>query len=323
MERFHPDDRKAVEQRITNSLKGLENPPHNATTYLKMDGTKVYVEGTGMKINYRGEEGIIVFARDVTEKKRLQESIQLAEAQSRQQQKLESIGILAGGVAHEINNPINGIINYAQLILDESTPDTVPANYATEIIYESERISEIVKSLLEFSRFEKQAHSYASIYDIINHTVSLIRTLIRKDQIDLRLDLEDDLPMIKCRSQQIQQVVMNLLTNARDALNERYPNHHPDKIIVLKCTQFNEKNRRWIRITVEDHGKGISKDLQDKIFEPFFSTKPKEIGTGLGLSISFGIIQEHHGKISIDSVEDQYTKFIVDLPVDNGWELKG
>lgn len=321
LERFHPDYHKAIKKRISASMRGETNPPHNETIALKLDGTPVFVEDTGIKITFEGKEGIIVFARDITERKKMEENIKQAEAQSRQQQKLESIGILAGGVAHEINNPINGIINYAQLILDETLPDTTASTYASEIIHESERISEIVKNLLEFSRFERQSHSYASIYDIIDHTVSLVRTIIKKDQIDLILDLEENLPMIKCRSQQIQQVIMNLLTNARDATNEKYPNVHPNKAIILSCKQFISNNRKWIRIIVEDRGKGIPNELHEKIFEPFFSTKPKDMGTGLGLSISFGIIKEHHGEIRIDSCENLYTKFIIDLPVDNGWEL--
>lgn len=114
---------------------------------------------------------------------------------------------------------------------------------------------------------------------------------------------------------------MNLMTNARDALNEKYPEYHEDKIIRLQCSQYTENGRRWMKITVEDHGKGIPMEIRDKIYEPFFSTKPKDIGTGLGLSISFGIITDHHGKITIDSEEDCYTKFILDLPIDNGWSI--
>jgi len=244
------------------------------------------------------------------------------EAQLRQQQKLEAIGTLAGGVAHEINNPLNGIMNYAQLVADISESESNQSIYANNIIKETERISGIVKDLLQFSRQEKQSHSYADFYDIVNRTVSLVNTIIKKDQIDLEIKLDDDLPQIKCRSQQIQQVLMNLLTNSRDSLNEKYPGYDENKKMKIICNQYESKGRRWIKLVVEDNGIGIPDDIQDKIFTPFFSTKPKDKGTGLGLSISFGIVRDHHGEIEIDSVEGEYTKIIVTLPVDNGWEVK-
>lgn len=322
MDRFHPDYHDIIRKRISQLNEGKKAVPVNEEIFVKLDGTPVDVDVTAVPLHYKNLDGALVFARDITERKKLENEKNVVEAQLRQQQKLEAIGTLAGGVAHEINNPINGIMNYAQLILDiEGRNDGESAKYAGEIIHETERVAIIVKNLLQFSRQEKQSHSYANIYDIINQTISLIKTVVKRDQITLKLDLEDDLPDIKCRSQQIQQVLMNLMTNARDALNEKYPDYHEDKVIQLKCIQFTEIDRRWIRITVEDHGNGISKEIRDKIFEPFFSTKPKDIGTGLGLSISFGIVKDHHGTIEIDTKEGCFTKCMLVLPVDNGWSL--
>ena len=164
-------------------------------------------------------------AQDVSDRRMLQ-------AQLRQAQKLESIGTLAGGVAHEINNPINGIMNYAQLIRDSlAGKDEQLDEIAGEIIHETERVATLVRNLLQFSRQEKQSHSPARLSDIIESTLSLIRAVIRHDQITLDVDVPADLPAIKCRSQQIQQVMMNLMTNARDALNVKYPGHDDDKVI--------------------------------------------------------------------------------------------
>ena len=321
LERFHKDYHETIKERIYQLNVCKKAVPPNEEVFLKMDGTPVYVDALAVPIHYNGEDGALVFARDITERKNLESSNRSMEAQLRQQQKLEAIGTLAGGVAHEINNPINGIMNYAQLILDDVQENTNEAEFAREIIRETERVSVIVKNLLQFSRQEKQAHSYANVYDIIGQTISLIKTVIKKDQITLNVDLDNGLPDIKCRSQQIQQVLMNLLTNARDALNEKYPDYSENKIICVTCSQFANEGRRWIRIVVEDHGNGIPKVLEEKIFEPFFSTKPKDIGTGLGLSISFGIVKDHHGSLNIDSREGEYTKFILILPVDNGWKL--
>ncbi len=241
------------------------------------------------------------------------------EAQVRQQQKLEAIGILAGGVAHEINNPITGVLNYAQLILDGAEPESPPARYAREILREGGRISEIVHNLLTFARQDRQAHSPADLGDIIATTLSLVRTLMRHDNIVLNVAVPEGLPSLKCRSQQIRQVVLNLLTNARDALNERYPGADPDKTLLLRAEAFTREGRAWLRLTVEDHGAGIRPEILDRIFDPFFTTKAG--GTGLGLTISHGIVREHHGELRVESVPGRGTRFHLELPVDNGWTL--
>jgi signal transduction histidine kinase len=157
--------------------------------------------------------------------------------------------------------------------------------------------------------------------DIIDHSLSLIKIIFIKDQIDLRVTLEEDLPNLKCRSQQIQQVFMNLMTNARDALNDKYPGYDENKIIEVNVKQKFHDNRRWICLSVKDFGMGISEEVRNRLFEPFYSTKPKDKGTGLGLAISFGIVADHHGTIDIDTVEGEYSVFTVMLPVDNDWHL--
>ncbi|MBW1750813.1 MAG: GHKL domain-containing protein, partial [Deltaproteobacteria bacterium] len=259
--------------------------------------------------------------RDITERVKAEAKKRELEAYLRQQQKLESIGTLASGVAHEINNPITGIMNYAQLIHDRLDPgEGRLREFSAGIIEETERVAEIVRNLLAFSRQDEQAHSPARMADIVDKTLSLIRAVIRRDQITLEVDLPDDLPTIKCRSQQIQQVLMNLLTNARDALNEHYPEYDPDKVISVTVHPFEKDGRPWLRTTVEDHGVGIPEEIRERIFDPFYTTKDRTQGTGLGLSISLGIVQDHHGELTFESEENQFTRFYLDLPVDNGWE---
>jgi len=259
---------------------------------------------------------------DMTEHHRIDSEREALMAQLLQQQKLESIGVLAGGIAHEINNPITGIMNYAQLISERLDPaQSQLREFAEGIIHETERVAVIVRNLLTFSRQEKNSHSPARITDIVNDTLSLIGTVIRHDQIRLEVDIPDDLPTIKCRSQQIQQVLMNLLTNARDALNERYPEYNPDKVIAATVCLLEKDDRRWLRTTVEDHGAGIPTEIRERIFDPFYTTKDRTQGTGLGLSISLGIVQDHHGELTFKSTENKFTRFYLDLPVDNGWEI--
>lgn len=338
-----------------------EKRSHFLFEHRRADGSQVPVEVYSGPITINSRKMLYSIVHDISDRRRLEKEREQFEAQIRQQQKLEAIGTLAGGVAHEINNPIFGIMNYAQLVLDDlepaaalaaapaaalatttpnptaphanpAAPAAAPAaltlatihpesiDYLHGIVDESRRVSEIVKSLLQFSRQDKQTHSFARVDDIISQTVSLVRTLIRKDAIELSLAIPAGLPSLKCRSQQIQQVLMNLLTNARDALNEKYPDAHPDKVIFIRCFTYEKNSRGWICIEVEDHGIGIPEPVRQKMFEPFFSTKPKEKGTGLGLSISFGIVQDHHGHFDVDSVPGERTIFRLHLPVENGWE---
>ena len=259
-------------------------------------------------------EGAVLNARDITETKKLEEQLI-------QSQKIESIGTLAGGVAHEINNPITGIMNYAQLILDRMEEESPITEFAREILHETHRIANIVRNLLTFARHEKQSHSPAQFSDIVSAVLSLVQTVLRHDQIDLQLEIPDHLPNIKCRSQQIQQVLMNLITNARDALNERYPGYSPEKRLRVSVKLIEKKRCKFIRATVEDSGAGIPAEDLDRIFDPFFTTKPKGTGTGLGLSISYAIVREHGGELSVESEPGRFTRFHIDLPLNHEWTL--
>jgi len=293
-------------------------------TIIQPNGSHLEVEISAVPFQLGGEDGALVFLHDITVRKQLEAEKLHMEAQLRHKQKLESIGILAGGVAHEINNPVSGIINYAQLITESQGAGADVVEFGGEIIKEGHRIADIVKNLLKFARQEKQSHSPAQVNDIINETLLLIRTIIRTDKIALDVALAPDLPSVKCRSQQIQQVLMNLITNARDALNARYKEEHEDKRIMLSSSFFvRQDGSEWVRITVEDHGMGIPDDVKEKMFDPFFTTKSRNEGTGLGLSISHGIVQDHHGALYFETELGQYTRAILELPVNNGWELTG
>ena len=251
------------------------------------------------------------YALDTTEQR-------MMEARLQEQQKLESIGMLAGGVAHEINNPISGIMGYAQLILDGVDPAET-REFAGEIITEVERVAAIVKNLLTFARHEGRERGPARAGDIVQSALKLFCTIVRSDQITLGFDVPDSLPAVSCRSQQIQQVVLNLLTNARDALNDRYPGYDEDKVIKITVAAVVKKGKTWVRTTVEDHGGGIPVDLRERIFNPFFTTKRPGRGTGLGLSVSQRVVAEHGGELSVESEVGAFTRFHLDLPADNGW----
>jgi len=265
----------------------------------------------------------ISIERDITERKRAEAEKAQQEAHFRQQQKLESIGTLASGIAHEINNPLSGIMNYAELIQNRLKPDEPLYQYSEKILLEGGRVAKIVRNLLTFSRQEKESHSPAFISDIIESTLSIIGAVLRKDQIKINLEIPKDLPKIKCRSQQIQQVILNLLTNARDALNERYPGYDENKIINITAMCIEKEDKEWLRITVVDFGCGIAPEIINRIFDPFFTTKPRDVGTGLGLSVSHGIIKDHNGALWADSKEGEFTRFHIELPILSDWSLDG
>jgi signal transduction histidine kinase len=128
------------------------------------------------------------------------------------------------------------------------------------------------------------------------------------------VDVPDDLPQISCRSQQIQQVMVNLITNAQAALNDRYPVYDENKRLGVSARTLSD-GHEWVRITVEDRGSGIPAAMQSRIFDPFFTSKSRDQGTGLGLSVSHGIVRDHKGRLSFESREGELTRFHVDLPL--------
>lgn len=251
--------------------------------------------------------GVLGIARDITARRNMESDL-------KESQRLKAIGTLASGIAHEINNPINGIMNYGQLILDDSECKEEIKKYAEEIIDETNRVSTIVKNLLRFSREEVGIYSSVQIEEIIEKTLSLIKTIIKRDQIKLEVNIENNLPKVVCRSQQIQQVLMNLLTNARDALNEKYEGYDDNKKIVISCTKITRSGKDFVRTSVQDFGNGIPPEIEDNIFLPFFTTKRDTQGTGLGLSVSHSIIKEHNGNIYHTTKEGEFAKFCIDLP---------
>jgi len=257
--------------------------------------------------------GVIVYLRDITDKVVL-------EAETARVSQLASLGELAAGVAHEINNPVNGIINYAQILANRLPEGNGNGEIARRIIREGDRISEIVKSLLSFARDEGAGRTDAEVGEMLLEVLSLTGSHLRRDGIRLVIDVPDGLPEIHVNRQQVEQVFLNVINNARYALKKKYPGPDKDKVLEINGEEISAGGGAYVRLSFRDRGVGIPEDIIDKVTNPFFTTKPRGSGTGLGLSISHNIIQNHGGRLAIESAEGKYTAVTIDLPVRRGNE---
>ena len=319
IQEFMPDDqRDAIMTRVRLTAEEGLNQNSTEEILVRPDGNRIDVEVSTVPVRYCGKNGTLVFMRDITERKQYERNKLRLELQLRQKHRLESIGTLASGIAHEINNPITGIINYAQLISDHPTADEPLCEYSREIMREGMRVADTVRNLLSFSQYNKQAHMPNLVGEIVDQTISLTEAVLRHDQIDLSVDVANGLPVIKCCAQQIQQVLMNLITNARDALNARYSGFDENKKLIVCARAATRDNQPWVRFTVEDSGIGIREELLPRIFDPFFTTSTRSEHSGLGLSICLGIVKEHHGDIWFETQPGEFTRAIVELPADGG-----
>ena len=247
------------------------------------------------------DEEVLCLIRDVTDQKMLQEQLI-------QSEKMSAIGQLVSGVAHELNNPLAGISAFAQLLLAEKRfpPDQ---RTAAETIYsEARRASRIVQNLLTFARQHKAEKVQTSINQVLDDTLELRGYELRVRGIDVRREYDESLPDTMADAHQLQQVFLNLITNAEQAMEQRDGHHH-------RLTVRTRRNADTIRIEVEDTGAGIPANLVERIFNPFFTTKPTGSGTGLGLSISLGIVREHEGRIWAENPPSGGARFIVEIPV--------
>ena len=242
-------------------------------------------------------------------------------------EKLASVGLLAAGIAHEINNPLMGIINYADILDEELEKNetinlkTEPFSFLKEIIQEGDRISNIVNGLLSFSRQDSGSVSYSDTRELINSVLTLFIPKFRQFQINVTLDFEKNLPRIPIRVQNIQQVLINVLQNSIDALYEKYKSEKDSKSknIEISVQKIELKSIEYVKIRITDNGIGIEAQDIPKVFDPFFTTKQfsKEHGVGLGLSISYGIIKAHKGIIDITSKKNEFTIVEILLPLNH------
>jgi signal transduction histidine kinase len=221
-----------------------------------------------------------------------------------QSEKLASLGKLSAGIAHELNNPLTGILNFSHFIKDSCTDLDGVQNDIKIVIRETERCKKIIKGLLDFARQNQPEKKEADVLKTLNRTVSLVQNHKDFKNIEIIKDYDQYLPAFSFDADQMQQVFMNLIVNAQEAMSGGGTIH-----IRAKYDAPSDQ----IEITFRDSGAGVSPEHLQKIFDPFYTTK--EMGTGLGLSISMGIIQNHGGSLEVQSLQGEGAAFIVKLPI--------
>lgn len=248
---------------------------------------------------------VIHHMKDVTEKTKM-------EAQLVQSAKLAAIGEMAAGVAHELNNPMTVIIGTAQLLLREIDEERQETELLKDVINCGLRCKKIIQNLLTFSRQDQLPFALTNLNEEMERVLSLIQYQVNRNEIDIAQNLCPDLPKITANGHQLQQVLINLLLNARDALD----GVEGDKQIEVTTLVREKDDQKWVVATVKDNGIGIAPENLAKIFNPFYTSKGATRGTGLGLSVSLGIAEAHGGTIEVDSTPGEGSTFSLILPVE-------
>jgi len=310
-----PSSQKLAMKTFAEELAVANMKPYDLTRsrtleieLVRADGSILWAE---LKMNFMREPGgrpvgILGVMRDITERKKAEEERTEFELKAQLASHLASVGELSAGVAHEINNPLTGVIGYAELLMQEDVPEHIKKDL--EIIHDgAQRVASIVKGLLKFARQTRPERLPVNINEIIDIVLRLRAYELETNNIKVVTDLADDLPVTVADPGQLQQVFLNLIINAETEMKLA---HGKGKLVIK--TDYTSNN---IRISFKDSGPGIAKENLKKIFDPFFTTREVGHGTGLGLSICHGIVSEHGGKIYAESQLGKGATFVVELPI--------
>jgi PAS domain S-box-containing protein len=304
MQILMPADRQNEEVDILQKIAQGERIAHFETARRHKDGQLIDISATiSPLIDERGRiVGVSKIARDISEQKKqknLLNAIQEQKIIERERMiaidKMSSMGTMVGGVAHEINNPLMGVLNYVEYARDKAV-DAKSIEVLDNALHEINRIKSIVQNMLVFVRVDDASHVTCSVQGAVKQTVALLEGEFKKHQLQLQIDLPDNLPYIKCSSGSLQQVLVNLLLNARDAVANR-----DEKRISINVVQQDAR----VVLSVCDNGTGVEEKIRGKLFEPFFTTKPIGKGTGLGLAVSRQLVEAVGGSLEYDINPEQ------------------
>ncbi len=299
-----PPDRPDEETGILERMRRGERMEHFETSRMRKDGRIIQVSMTVSPIyDHSGHiVGISNVTRDITERK-------LFEEQLRETQKLESLGVLAGGVAHDFNNLLVGILGNASLAMDTVPADNPAWPLLEGVVQASERAAALTGQLLAYSGKGRFVIQPVDISSLVRDIVALLRTSIPRN-VELELDLSAGLPTIDADVSQIQQLIMNLVINAAEAIGESHGS------VKVRTSSEETNSGPLVRLEVEDDGCGMDEATRERIFEPFFTTK--FTGRGLGLAAALGIVRGHNGSIAVETAPGRGSRFIILLAAGRG-----
>jgi PAS domain S-box-containing protein len=311
LELVHQDDQAFVRDNINRRLRGALDSVAYQFRIVRKDGQVVLVKALGSVSNYHGRPAIIGTLLDISKEQAL-------EQQLRQAQKMEAIGQLAGGVAHDFNNILTALIGYGNLLKMKMNDDDPLNLYVDRMLTSAERATGLTQSLLAFSRkqlIQLEAHDTNKV---IREAQKLLKRLLSED-IELKIGLSDERLTVMSDITQMDQILLNLATNARDAMPGGGTLAIETEAVELGKDFFyvggNGAGGRYVRISVSDTGHGMDEKTKDQIFNPFFTTKEVGKGTGLGLSIVYGIVKQHNGHIEVQSTINKGTTFRLYFPI--------
>jgi PAS domain S-box-containing protein len=300
-----PENRQKFRELIERNGRVIDYEAH----FKRKDGTPIPVLLTGHVRydehgNVLGYEGLNV---DQSQRKQMEKELEETRLQLLQAEKMASLGKLAAGVAHQLNNPLGGIILFTKLVMEDYNLEKKAKEDLNRVLKDAERCRDTVKELLEFSRQTNYLMKPCDINQTISRTLFLLENQSLFQNIDIKKDLAASLPSAQADVQQLNHLFMNIILNAAEAMDGK------GELTVLSHAIANSER---IRIEISDTGPGIPQEILPQIFEPFFTTKEEGKGTGLGLSLAYGIVENHGGSIRAKSQTGRGTKFTIELPVE-------
>ncbi len=314
--RMHATDLYSIEtaREIMRRLRSREYGGRNKLLSFDMEavtksGEKIPVRVNASLVLVNGEEfGTVGFFQDQRDRIKMEEELSQAQAQLLQAEKMASLGRLAAGIAHQINNPLSGIVLFSNLLLEnpEVAANNEWSSDLQRIADDAERCRSIVKELLEFARQTQQRLQPVELNQALANKVFLLERQVLFQNIEIIKDFSPEIPQIHVDPQQLDHVFMNLIINAAQAMNSR-------GTLTLRTRYLAQDE--MVEIGVSDTGQGIPEEIRSRIFEPFFTTKEVGQGTGLGLSMVYGIVERHGGSIHVESEICQGSTFTVRLPI--------